>query len=60
MTTSLSLYDASIDDLASLMAGQPAYRVKQVWQALYEQFRPVAEITTIPDRKSTTSELQSH
>lgn len=47
MTTG-SLYDATIDDLTILMAGQPAYRVKQVWQALYEQLKAVHDITTIP------------
>lgn len=43
-----SLYDATVDDLTTLMPGQPAYRVKQVWQALYEQLRPITDITTIP------------
>lgn len=43
-----SLYDATTEDLARLMAGQPAYRVKQVWQALYQQLKPIAEISTLP------------
>lgn len=48
MSTAVGLYDATLDDLSALMAGQPAYRVKQVWQALYEQLRPIADITTLP------------
>jgi len=42
------LYDASLDDIAAAMPGQPAYRVKQVWQALYEQLRAPAEMTNLP------------
>ena len=48
MNAPTSLYDAAVDDLTTLMSGQPAYRVKQVWQALYEQLRPITDITTIP------------
>lgn len=48
MSSATFLYDATADYLAALMAGQPTYRVKQVWQALYEQFRPIDDITTIP------------
>jgi 23S rRNA (adenine2503-C2)-methyltransferase len=43
-----TLYDASADDIARVLHGQPAYRVKQVWQALYEQFRAPADITNLP------------
>lgn len=48
MSATVGLYDATLDDLSALMASQPAYRIKQVWQALYEQLRPIADITTLP------------
>ena len=43
-----TLYDATTDDIARVLAGQPAYRVKQVWQALYEQLRAPGDITNLP------------
>ncbi|MFM7410810.1 MAG: 23S rRNA (adenine(2503)-C(2))-methyltransferase RlmN, partial [Actinomycetota bacterium] len=43
-----TLYDATADDIAHVLVGQPAYRVKQVWQALYEQLRAPADITNLP------------
>ena len=43
-----TLYDATADDIAQVLVGQPAYRVKQVWQALYEQLRAPADITNLP------------
>ena len=43
----ISLYDATRETLAGVMAGEPAYRVDQVWSGLYKQFQEVAEITTI-------------
>jgi len=45
---STGLYDASLDDIAAVMSGQPSYRVKQVWQALYEQLRAPADMTNLP------------
>jgi 23S rRNA (adenine2503-C2)-methyltransferase len=42
------LYDASRDDIAAAMPNQPAYRVKQVWEALYQQFRQPTDITSLP------------
>jgi 23S rRNA (adenine2503-C2)-methyltransferase len=35
------------DDLTELLAGEPKYRVDQVWQALWQQDRFPEEITTI-------------
>lgn len=35
------------DDLTTLLAGEPKYRVDQVWQALWQQDRFPEEITTI-------------
>ena len=43
-----TLYDATAHDIARVLVGQPAYRVKQVWQALYEQLRAPADITNLP------------
>lgn len=42
-----TLYDASRDDLAALLAGEPAYRVEQTWKGLYESFAEPANITTL-------------
>jgi 23S rRNA (adenine2503-C2)-methyltransferase len=43
-----SRYDADRAELAARLAGQPRYRVDQVWQGLYEQGRPLEELTTLP------------
>jgi 23S rRNA (adenine2503-C2)-methyltransferase len=43
-----SLYDASREDLAALMAGEPAYRVDQLWQALHQRFTTIDKVTTLP------------
>jgi 23S rRNA (adenine2503-C2)-methyltransferase len=52
-----SLYDTSRDDIAALLAGQPAFRVAQVWQGLYTQFLEPAEILTLPKAvRATLSE----
>ena len=42
-----TLYDASRDDLATLLKGEPAYRVEQIWKGLYESFAEPANITTL-------------
>jgi 23S rRNA (adenine2503-C2)-methyltransferase len=41
-------YGVSRDDLAALLAGQPRYRVDQVWSGLYEQLVAPEEMTTLP------------
>jgi 23S rRNA (adenine2503-C2)-methyltransferase len=43
-----SRYDLSRDDLATLLAGQPRYRVDQVWSGLYDQLAEPSELTTLP------------
>ena len=43
-----SAYDVSKDELASLLQGEPRYRVDQVWHGLWAEAQPVGEITTIP------------
>lgn len=43
-------YDLSPDELAALapLAGQPTYRVRQVWDGLYRLLSDPAELTTLP------------
>ncbi|MFZ4518831.1 MAG: 23S rRNA (adenine(2503)-C(2))-methyltransferase RlmN [Microthrixaceae bacterium] len=41
-------YDPDRTDLGELLAGEPAYRVDQLWDGLYRQGRPLAELTTLP------------
>jgi len=41
-------YHPDRDALAELLAGQPRYRVDQVWQGLYQQLAGPDEITNLP------------
>jgi 23S rRNA (adenine2503-C2)-methyltransferase len=41
-------YDADRDALAALLAGEPRYRVDQVWDGLHRQGRPIEELTALP------------
>ena len=41
-------YDLSADELGHYLADQPAYRVRQVWQGLYEQALRPEEMTSLP------------
>ena len=43
-----SIYDLDVDELASLMVGEPRYRVDQVWRGLWDEGRDVGDITTVP------------
>lgn len=43
-----TLYDLGRTALGEFLAGQPTYRVDQIWDGLYRQFRNPGEITTIP------------
>jgi 23S rRNA (adenine2503-C2)-methyltransferase len=43
-----SAYDVSKEELATLLDGEPRYRVDQVWHGLWVEAQPVGEITTIP------------
>lgn len=43
-----SAYDVSKEELASLLEGEPRYRVDQVWHGLWVDAQRVDEITTIP------------
>ena len=42
-----SLGDLSRAELGELLEGEPAYRLDQVWEGLYRQRRPLAEITNV-------------
>ena len=41
-------YDASRDEVADALQGEPAYRIDQVWNALYHQRRPLDSISNVP------------
>ncbi|HEX9968815.1 MAG TPA: 23S rRNA (adenine(2503)-C(2))-methyltransferase RlmN [Acidimicrobiales bacterium] len=41
-------YDLTRDDLAAVLAGEPSYRVRQVWDGLYRQVVEPAELTNLP------------
>jgi 23S rRNA (adenine2503-C2)-methyltransferase len=45
-----SPYDLSRDDLAALLAGEPRFRVDQIWHGLYRARRSPAEMTELPSR----------
>ncbi|MGH9165193.1 MAG: 23S rRNA (adenine(2503)-C(2))-methyltransferase RlmN, partial [Acidimicrobiales bacterium] len=41
-------YDVSRADLVGLLAGEPTYRVEQVWRGLYQQGAEPGSLTTLP------------
>jgi 23S rRNA (adenine2503-C2)-methyltransferase len=41
-------YDLRPDELAALLDGEPAYRLRQVWDGLYKRARRPAEMTDLP------------
>ncbi|MFN0027788.1 MAG: 23S rRNA (adenine(2503)-C(2))-methyltransferase RlmN [Acidimicrobiales bacterium] len=41
-------YELDRDELAGLLGDQPGYRVTQIWEALYRQFRQPQEMTNLP------------
>lgn len=45
-----SPWDLDRDALGDLLAGQPRYRVDQVWKGLYQQGLAPADITTLPNK----------
>lgn len=47
--TATSLYDASREDLAKILAGQPRYRIDQVWEGLYTHLKTPSEISSLPN-----------
>lgn len=43
-----SLYEATREQLANILAGEPTYRVNQLWEGMYTHFREPAGVTTLP------------
>jgi 23S rRNA (adenine2503-C2)-methyltransferase len=43
-----SRYDASRDDIAALLHGEPAFRVTQVWDGLHTRLAEPSELTELP------------
>ncbi len=41
-------YDLTRPELATLLDGEPRYRVEQVWRGLYDELTPLEELTTLP------------
>ena len=41
-------YDATRDELADVLVGEPRYRLDQVWDGLYAQLADPADITNLP------------
>ncbi|MFP3907915.1 MAG: 23S rRNA (adenine(2503)-C(2))-methyltransferase RlmN [Acidimicrobiales bacterium] len=41
-------YDPSAHELAGLLADEPAYRARQIWDGLYHQGRDLLELTDVP------------
>jgi 23S rRNA (adenine2503-C2)-methyltransferase len=46
-------YDLSPAQLATLLPGEPAYRVRQVWDGLYRQLSDPAALTSLPQALRT-------
>ncbi len=43
-----SLYDATREDFAQLLVGEPSYRLSQVWDGLYQQMAEPSQLLTMP------------
>ena len=43
-----SLYQPTRDEIASILEGEPRYRLDQLWSGLYTQFQHPSDITTLP------------
>jgi 23S rRNA (adenine2503-C2)-methyltransferase len=48
ITRATSRYDADRDVVATLLAGEPAYRIEQVWHGLYDEGVELEDLTTLP------------
>ncbi|HEX2699555.1 MAG TPA: 23S rRNA (adenine(2503)-C(2))-methyltransferase RlmN [Acidimicrobiales bacterium] len=44
----MARYDLTPEDVAALLAGEPAYRSRQVWEGLYRQGVGPEQLTTLP------------
>jgi len=56
-TTAPTRHDLTRSDLAQLLAGQPRYRVDQVWQGLYEHLADPQDLTVLP--KALRADLEA-
>jgi len=56
-TTAPTRHDLTRSDLAELLAGQPRYRVDQVWQGLYEHLADPQDLTVLP--KALRADLEA-
>ena len=41
-------YDLTQEELAGILAGEPAYRVRQVWDGLHRRVQRPEELTELP------------
>ena len=48
MTEQRTRYDVDREQLGALVAGEPRFRIDQVWKGLYEQLLEPNELTTVP------------
>jgi 23S rRNA (adenine2503-C2)-methyltransferase len=53
----MNRYDATRDDVAAVLSGEPKFRVDQVWKGFYEQLAEPGEITALP--KAVRARLDS-
>jgi 23S rRNA (adenine2503-C2)-methyltransferase len=57
-----SRHDLSRDQLAELLAGEPTYRVEQLWRGIYQRLADPAELTEVPkalrERLAAMAELR--
>ena len=44
-----TVYDLTLDDWAGRLSDLPRYRIDQIWTGLYRNFKPLTEITTLPE-----------
>ena len=53
-TPTLTRYGATRSEIDALLGswGEPAYRARQLWDGLYAEARPLADVTTLPRASS--------
>ncbi len=54
----MNRYDATRDDIAAVLAGQPRFRLDQVWKGFYEQLAEPSEITALPKAVRATLDAE--
>lgn len=53
-----TLYDPTREEIASILEGEPKYRVDQLWTGLYTHFKKPADISNLPASLRSTVESQ--